>query len=67
MKPYSYSAVKHSPLFNFLPQGVAAIGAHEGDHEGAHEGVHLGVGAMMPNDLPVLMLSEMAQLDEVHF
>jgi hypothetical protein len=58
-----YNVVKHSPLFNFLPQSTATVRAPED----IYESVHLGVGAIMPNDLPVLVLSEMAQLDAAYF
>lgn len=45
---------------DFYPKHTAFVEVQEDEFDV----VYLGVGAMMPNDLPVLMLCEMAQLVE---
>ncbi|MGV3581330.1 MAG: hypothetical protein ACO1N8_03410 [Methylophilus sp.] len=57
MNVYSDCEIDQIQRFGFYQQ-YTAVKAQEDEFDI----VCLGVGAMMPNDLPVLMLCEMAQL-----
>jgi hypothetical protein len=59
MNVYSDCEIDQIQRFGFYQQ-CTAVKAQEDEFDI----VYLGVGAMMPNDLPVLMLCEMAQLVE---
>lgn len=59
MNAYNYCEIDPTQV-DFYPKHTAFVDVQEDEFDV----VYLGVGAMMPNDLPVLMLCEMAQLVE---
>jgi hypothetical protein len=60
MNIYNYYEIALAQMVYFCPQHTTSAEV-QGDE---FDVVPLGVGAMMPNDLPVLMRCEMAQLVE---
>jgi hypothetical protein len=60
MNAYNYCEIDITQMVDFYPQHPTCAEVQDDEFDI----VYLGVGAMMPNDLPVLMLCEMAQLVE---